>query len=386
MNWWKGSKEDSERQAADRNSRAARRTIDRLPLVLSSDDEVYEECDTSLRLPIVDGNDDIEEEEMDAAQAAAAELARQKALPFEVSDYENDDDSWKKELKIKFDPQDVKYSFNAIEAQLKKFGINRQWDKKNSLVSILPDDIVDECKPILRLTEDEQGEHIYKDLKDEIMQLYGPKEEDAFKKAMALKMTGKPSAFGKKLLHIICPGSKPLEGCHCAKMVFGFWDAQLSPPIRTKLAGMSFNKDTYQNMFKLADQAYLANGGSAAPQIPVVGAVTSSVPTDDSNPQVAAVSRGRGGRGAGRGGRGGRGRGQGRGNSSAPSNQTQSASTSNSNQKPHQKGAKHPDLPSSAAWACAQHWKKGRGAPYCSDPLICQWVNVVAPRNPSSST
>ena len=203
---------------------------------------------------------------------------------------------------------------------------------------------------------------------------------------MALKMTGKPSAFGKKLLHIICPGSKPLDGCHCAKMVFGFWDAQLSPPIRTKLAGMSFNKDTYQEMFKLADQAYLANGGSAAPQPPVIGAVSN--PSDDltQNPQVAAASRGRGGRGAGRGGRGGRGRGGNNQSSAPPQNNAASATNANSNQKPHQRGPKHADLPAKATWACAQHWKKGRGAPYCSDPLICQWVNVVAPRTPSTST
>ena len=117
MNWWPGNKQDSERQASDRNSRAARRTLAALPqVVLSSDDELpYEDCDTSL-LFATDGTNDPADDSMPLD--AAAELARQKALPVEEANFENDPDSWKKELKVKFDPSDVKYSFNTIESQL----------------------------------------------------------------------------------------------------------------------------------------------------------------------------------------------------------------------------------------------------------------------------
>ena len=60
MNWWNGSKKDSDLQASERNSRAARRAINSLsPLVLSSDDdEQYQDCDTSLLYANVDGADD----------------------------------------------------------------------------------------------------------------------------------------------------------------------------------------------------------------------------------------------------------------------------------------------------------------------------------------
>ena len=265
---------------------------------------------------------------------------------------------------------------------MKKYGINRQWDKKNSIALLLPDDILEEVKPILRLTEAEAGPHIYKDLRDEIVSLYGPKDEDAFKKAIALRMTGTPSAFGKKLLHILCPGSKPFANCHCAKIVYGFWDAQLTPEIKSNLAGMSFNKDTYQAMFKKADQVYQANGGATS-RPAVVAAVSQPSPStpvvqDDAvQPQVAAVTRG-GARG--RGNRGGRGRGRGNGRGSYNGNQNGSNQNQSSSNKPHQKGPKHADLPSNASWACAQHWRKGRQAPYCSDPLVCQWVSIVAPR------
>ena len=151
---------------------------------------------------------------------------------------------------------------------------------------------------------------------------------------------------------------------------------------------MTFNKDTYQEMFKLADQAFLANGGVVTTPA-VVGAVTTAQPEEVG--QVAAVAARGGGRGRGGRGRGGRGRGGGSSsNQSNPSSnqasqQTPASASSGNANKPHQRGTKHPDLPSNAGWACAQHWKKGRQAPYCSDPLVCQWVRQVVARTPTTS-
>ena len=155
MNRWWGSKDDSERQAGDRDSRAARRTLSRfnIPSSLSDsgDDADFGDCETSFRHNLDGEGGDIED--MDATQRAAAELARQRALPVDESDFENDPESWKKEIRAKFEPHDVTYWFNTVEAQLKKHGINRQWDKKDALVTVLPDNIIEECKPILRLTQ-----------------------------------------------------------------------------------------------------------------------------------------------------------------------------------------------------------------------------------------
>ena len=386
MQRWFGTQADSDRQTADRNSRAARRTIAQQPTIPSdSSGDEYNDCDTSLIFG-VDGADDVDDSSAEmavTAQQAAAELARQRALPIEDSDFDNDPASWEKELKLKFDAHDVEYWFNQTESQMKKYGINRQWDKKDAIIPMLPAEIVEEVKPLLRLTQADAGEHIYKDVKTEILQLYGSRDEDTFKKAIALRMTGKPSAFGKKLLHIICPGTKPLVSCHCARIVYGFWEAQLSAPIKTVLTGQKFTAQTYQELFKLADGAWLANGGQTS--APAVVAAVSSAPADSipptvDAPQVAAVNQ----RGRGRGRGQNRGRGRGRGNTYNSRGNTSSVNTSNNNTtsstKPHQKGPKHPDLPAVAGWACAQHWKKGRGAPYCSDPLVCEWVQIVAPR------
>ena len=169
-------------------------------------------------------------------------------------------------------------------------------------------------------------------------------------------------------------------------MVYGFWHAQLSGPIKSKIAGQKFNKDTYKDLFKQADEVHNANGGSAPA---VVAALQSSTPqTSSETPQIAAVStRGRGGGRGGRGGRGGGNRGGGQSNQNSQTNSTNTSNQSQSNnRKPHQKGPQHADLPANAWWACAQHWKKGSGAPYCSDPHVCKWVNKCAPRTPSSNS
>ena len=396
MNRWWGNKDESDKQASERSSRAARRTLASLNLVLSSDDDEFADADTSFHnqtIPQVDGDHDDTE-----SMADAAELARQRALPFEDADFEDDPDAWKKEVKLKFDINDVKYWFNAVESQMRKAGINKQWSKKDAILPVLPDSVIEECKPILRLTEAEQGPHIYKDLKDEILNLYGPRDEDVFKKAIALRLTGKPSALGKQLIHILCPGAKPFQNCHCAKIVYGFWDAQLTPAIRSRLAGKKFTADTYSTLFKLADEAYLANGGSAS-YSPTVVASAAVVPSSSTPPtdtaQVAALQSSRGGRG-GRGGGRGQGGGRGRGNGGSNPGQQRNNNNSNQNQnqqnrnqqnqsqqaqqgnKPHQRGPKaSPDVP---ADACARHWKEGRQATYCSDPLVCSWAHIIVPR------
>ena len=291
MNRWWGNSADAERQAGERSSRAARRTISSLPVVQSDSEEDYLDCDTSGIFGDLDGNDDTAIDDM----AAAAELARQRALPVDEANYDNDPESWKKELKLKFDA----HWFNDIEADMKKYGINRQWDKKNAIKSVLPEDVIEELKPLLRLTEAEAGDTIYKDVKTELLSIYGPKQTDAFRKAMALRLTGRPSALGKQLIHLICPGSKPMDSCHCANMIFGFWEAQMTPQIRTKLAGQIFDKNAYKTIFKLADEVWEVNGGASAAVVAAAKLVTAPInapsPAQDGDAaQISALQRGRG--------------------------------------------------------------------------------------------
>ena len=413
MNRWWGTSEDSAKQSASRAQRAARRTLNSLHLHLS-DEENFEDANSTLNtsslanLNLDGGGDetsetnstvdtvepDLEPEHLAAMVLTADELAAEKLKTVQDANYPDDSEAWKKELKVKFDRHDVTYWLNTSESDMKKYGINSQWSKKSALVSMLPDDVIEELKPILRLSEEDQGPHIYKDLRQELLLLFGPRDEDAFKKAIALRLTGRPSALGKRLTHIICPGARPFRTCHCARIVYGFWEAQLTAPIKTALTGKRFTADSYEEIFKLADEAWLHNGGASLTSPAVVAATThstssSSAPsTSVSSPEaVAAVVRGgRGGRSnrGNRGARGNRGNNRGgRGNSNNSNSQNYNNTSSNQNQNgplPHQKGPKaSADVPANA---CSQHWKAGRNATYCSDPLNCDWVQIIAPRAP----
>ena len=119
MNRWWGDKGDSDKQAADRNSRAAARsvrdaqaTISRLPqVVLSSDDETpFDDCETSFHLNLDGTNDPVDETPVasgSSANATAPVVAATMAEPFDRKDAENDAEAWKKEVKLKFQPHDV---------------------------------------------------------------------------------------------------------------------------------------------------------------------------------------------------------------------------------------------------------------------------------------
>ena len=129
----------------------------------------------------------------------------------------------------------------------------------------------------------------------------------------------------------------------------------MTPQIKSALAGMKFNKDTYQTIFKLADGVWLANGGAATTPAVVAAtqqpAAAAAAPQGEAS-QVAATSfRGRGGRG--RGGSQARGRGRGgrynnsnqNNNTRQNSNATNNSNSNSSNPKPHQRGPRHSDGP-----------------------------------------
>ena len=68
MNRWWGNSADAERQAGERSSRAARRTISSLPVVQSDSEEDYLDCDTSGIFGGLDSNDDTAIDNMACAQ------------------------------------------------------------------------------------------------------------------------------------------------------------------------------------------------------------------------------------------------------------------------------------------------------------------------------
>ena len=181
------------------------------------------------------------------------------------------------------------------------------------------------------------------------------------------------------ILHDICPGSKPLHGCHCAPIVWGFWHEKLPQAVRLQLAEKSFTASTYTQLFDHADKIWQENGGVVSNAEPVTVAAVESGAAQS----VSAVSN-RGGRGRGRGRGQNRGRGRGgaaRGaaaqnsnnNTNAVQNATQTSTTGFVNTGPRSQ-----DLPPSSC--CSEHWRRGNSATFCFSPLDCPWKDRIVPR------
>ena len=133
---WFGTPASSASQAADRNQRAARRAISQLQQVTSDSDDDFRDANTSFSAKLnLDG--DAEDLDQSIMTAEAAALAAEMAKPLDKRNYADDPEAWKKDIKIKFEIHDVKYWFNTVESQMKKFGINLQWSKKDAIVPLL---------------------------------------------------------------------------------------------------------------------------------------------------------------------------------------------------------------------------------------------------------
>ena len=171
--------------------------------------------------------------------------------------------------------------------------------------------------------------------------------------------------------------SHNLDGCCCARWVFGLWHRQLPTAVKQAVSQHTFNKDTAKTVMELADKVFDSTRPAQAvaavtaqvaavsvPQPPQTPASTEPEwPSDEQiatfAPEVAAIYKimKSGGRGRGRGqnqqtsnfgtrggGRGGRGNGRG----------GRGGGQTWSKDNPRWKGPRHSDLPPFGA--CRKHW------------------------------
>ena len=253
--------------------------------------------------------------------------------------------------------------------------VKKQWTKLQVLTCLLPKEITDEIRPLLRKKQAEWGRELpYKKVKDEILRIFAPNQTAAFDRAYRQVLSGKPSTLARQLTNDLCKHN--LDGCCCANIILGFWRKQLPLSVRNAIAHLKFDKDTYHSVLQHADDVFDSNQSNQ----PVVASVTRPAPVHNESHvsntafnrelpgDVAAVQRGRGRGGRGfRGGRGGRGqnrgaRGAGSGGQSSTSQETP---------------------PSNCCWV---HKAKARNAWYCAAPFTCPWKNSIVPRPASDST
>ena len=314
---------------------------------------------------------------------------------------------------VAFNENDLNFFFNQVEIKLQMSGVKKNFTKLQAISTILPPNVTEEIKDILRKREDEFPDRdAYLQLKSEITQIFGQPPEADFERAMSRVLSGKPSQLGRAIVNDICPDK--LVGCHCAKTIYAIWKRQLGTNIKEGISHMEFNSDTYKSVFKRADEIFQSNR-PVQPATALTVAAMAKSPTPHVTPHnpspldaafhsawnpeaegaeaavaaatVAAMAyvrgrgrgtwRGRGGRGQSR-GSGGRGNGRGALNNSNNS-QPQNNTTPQRDKHPRHKTLRHPDLP--PFQSCWRHWTHGKSAYHCQEPSTCPWKDVWIPKS-----
>ena len=342
----------------------------------SENEEIVEGC-------VVGGADSNKVEAVDERSEAGGEMAGDE-VDFEV---ENGADGAKaleftRTLKIEYDPSEVAFWFTQIENEMYTCEVRSQWLKRCVLVKNLPPKVQADVKSLLTLKKSEAPEDLYKQIKDEILRIHAPREEQNFKKALSRVLVGLPSQLGQQLINDVCDKSPKLAcGC-CSKVIYTLWCLQLPDSVRSHISNMKFDKDTYPQVFQAADNVFLSTKRTEM-SASVAAVVTS--PVEAGSDEVAAVSargRGRGGRRPFRGGRGnrgnrgGRGGGQSSGTSAGGGNNNSSGGNNNNSGGNQSRGTRHSSNPPSSC--CDNHYRWGSDSWFCLAPLTCPWKDRVS--------
>ena len=329
------------------------------------------------------------------------------ALPYDESSADNEEDSALpnaiRALKnLAWNTTDLKFYFNQAELKMRTHLVKKNYTKYLVLTSILPENVTEQLKNILRKSEAELGDKPYKVLKNQIFKLFGPPGNADFERAMGRVLSNTPSQLCREIINDLC--ETELVGCHCAKFIFGLWNRALPISVRQAISSLEFNAANLDTILQLADKNFQA--GKVSTAAPGVASIVSqpSYSSLEGEPwneafhpsfpgsegQVAAMSfqgrGGRGGRGGGRGGRGGRGnnRGGNRGGRGGGGNASGTATggdsgKGNTQTHPRHKTPRHQDNP--PVQACLKHWTWGKSAHWCQEPGTCPWKDYFIPKS-----
>ena len=138
--------------------------------------------------------------------------------------------------KLQWNDCDVPFFFAQAEIKMGSVGAKKQFTKFQVLSSILPPKVIEEVKDLLCLQETEFTDNdAYKQLKTEVLRIFGPKPEDAIERALSRVLVGKPSQLARALVRGIC--KKKLRGCGCCPpIVMALWKICLSTAVKAGIA------------------------------------------------------------------------------------------------------------------------------------------------------
>ena len=117
---------------------------------------------------------------------------------------------------------DLLFYFGQIEIKMAANGVKKQFTKFQVLSSIMPPHVIEEVKPLLRLSEAQFTDNdSYKQLKREILNIFGPRQEAGVERALGRVLTGQPSSLARALANDIAGGSLDCANCTASSPVCG---------------------------------------------------------------------------------------------------------------------------------------------------------------------
>ena len=311
------------------------------------------------------------------------------AVDFDIEDADDGEKAQDlaRSIKLEFEPNNIRFWFSQLEAEMLMATVKSQWLKKTILQRNLPNKQKEDVMDYLTLQKTEAGDDIYHRIKQELTRLYAPKPQDSYKKALARTMTGLPSQLGAQIVNDICKKPNKLQGCCCAAAALAIWDMKLPVQIRAHISNMDFSPATYKSVFEAADQVYLSSSQVTVAAVTTTSQLDETLPafsTQNQPSQVAAVQRGNRGNRGGRNrptpassGTGGGGRNRNQSNQNQP-NQGQGQAGA----RGQSRGPRHSSNPPDSC--CSRHYRHGADAWYCLAPLTCPWVNKCSSRPTST--
>ena len=265
-------------------------------------------------------------------------------------------------IKIDIDRKNLKAWFQRLEIRLEFIQVKSQWLKRVVLENMLPADLAECLNDLFIQPKSEADQFIYRECKQHLLAVHGPKPVDDFNKARGLVLGGLPSDTAKRIRDLVCQKPKKLAGCCCHVAIEALWTDLLPEQVKAAVAGLDL-QNNFEAVIKQADAVFKATQPKGSVIAAAVTQPTSrgaDLDTSADEPaferinqlaeQLAAVTKSyRGGRGRGQPTRGRRGWGQ----------------AGKSQPKPAQEKA-----PDNACWL---HKKYGKKAFHCADKDNCPW-------------
>ena len=118
------------------------------------------------------------------------------------------------QIKLEYNHNQPEFWFNQLEAKMRFAGIESQWTKLQVVITLIPSTVAEEVKHLLRVSSQAAASPTcYKDVKDEIIQLFGRQEEDTFEAAYQLENSRHSVPRTPKIAKLLqcCPGDWHLE-------------------------------------------------------------------------------------------------------------------------------------------------------------------------------